>query len=167
MLKKLNATYKAYFMLLLTSLGWASSTIIIKVFITDIKAYHMMFGRFLIAFLLIWGIHPKKLVRISKRDTLVALALGMLIFASYAFGIISLVYTTASKSGFLVAMSVLLVPITQLVIRRKVPNGIIIGTVLLSIIGLYFISGMDGVGFNLGFAGANVCSYLYRLYSYC
>ncbi len=67
MLKKLNATYKAYFMLLLTSLGWASSTIIIKVFITDIKAYHMMFGRFLIAFLLIWGIHPKKLVRISKR----------------------------------------------------------------------------------------------------
>ncbi len=91
-------------------------------------------------------------------------ALGMLIFASYAFGIISLVYTTASKSGFLVAMSVLLVPITQLVIRRKVPNGIIIGTVLLSIIGLYFISGMDGVGFNFGDLLALMCAVTYTGY---
>jgi len=164
MIAKLNDTYKAYLMLLMTSFGWASSTIIIKVFITDIKAYHMMFGRFLIAFLLIWAIHPKKMVRLSKRDMTIAFALGILIFASYAFGIISLVYTTASKSGFLVAMSVLLVPISQLLVRRKRPNGIIVGTVCLSLIGLYFVSGMDGVGFNFGDLLALLCAATYTGY---
>lgn len=164
MLKKLSNTHKAYLMLLMTSFGWASSTIIIKVFITDIKAYHMMFGRFLIAFLIIWAIHPKKLVRLSKRDTFIAFALGVLIFASYAFAIISLAYTTASKSGFLVAMSVLLVPISQLVIRRILPNGAVIGSVLLSITGLYFISGMDGVGFNIGDLLALLCATTYTIY---
>lgn len=164
MLSRINNTYKAYIMLLLTSLGWASSTIIIKVFITDIKAYHMMFGRFLIAFLLIWAIHPKKMIRLGKRDTLIAFALGFLIFASYAFAIISLVYTTASKSGFLVAMSVLLVPLSQLVVRRKLPNGIILGTVFLSVAGLYLISGMDGIGFNFGDFLALMCAVSYTLY---
>lgn len=164
MIKRINDTYKAYIMLMLTSLGWASSTIIIKVFITDIKAYHMMFGRFLIAFFLIWALHPKKMVRLNKRDTSIALALGVLIFASYAFAIISLAYTTASKSGFLVAMSVLLVPISQLFIRRKIPSGIVIGTVFLSIIGLYLISGMDGIGFNVGDFLALMCAVSYTFY---
>jgi len=159
-----NETHKSYLMLLLTSFGWATSTIIIKVFITDIKAYHMMFGRFAIAFLLIWMIHPKKMVRLKSKDLSVAFVLGLLIFASYAFGIISLKYTTASKSGFLVAMSVLLVPLFQLIIRKKIPNPVVGVTVLLSMVGLYLISGMDGVGFNFGDSLSLMCALTYTFY---
>lgn len=156
--------YKAYVMLLLTGLGWAASTIMIKLYIGSLPPYHLMFGRFSVAFVAIYALFPRKLVRLSRRDTLAALLIGGLIFVAYTFGITTLSYTTASKSGFLVAMSVLFVPIFQVVIHRKISSPWVGVSVLLSIIGLYLIAGLDGMGFNFGDLLAIGCAVFYSFY---
>jgi len=161
---KQNDIYKAYLMLIMTSIGWAISTIVIKIFISKIGPYHLMFGRFAIAFLLVWLMFPKKFVKVNMKSFAIVNLIGLLTFLSYAFAINSLRYTTASKSGFLVALSVLLIPIAQFVFRRKIPQKTIGVTILLSIVGLRYISGMDGVGFNYGDLLALLCSVTYTGY---
>ncbi len=155
---------KAYAMLLLTGLGWAASTIMIKLHIGALPPYHLMFGRFSVAFVAIYALFPGKLRPLSRRDTLAALLIGGLIFVAYTFGITTLSYTTASKSGFLVAMSVLFVPLFQVVVHRSVLSPWVGVSVLLSIVGLFLISGLDGLGFNYGDMLAIGCAIFYSLY---
>lgn len=153
----------AYLMLFMTSFGWAMSTIVIKMVAGELPAMHLMFGRFALAAIIFAVIKGRK-VQLDKKVIFHGSYLGIFLFLAYYLAVISLSYTSASKSGFLVALSVLWVPLVQLVIHRKRPNrwvGLCVG---LSLIGLYWISGLDGIGFNIGDAMAIGCSIAYTAY---
>jgi drug/metabolite transporter (DMT)-like permease len=153
----------AYIMLFVTAFGWALSTIVIKLFIESVPAFHMMLGRFALA-ALIFGLMKRKRVRITKKLLFHGSYLGFFLFLAYYLAISSLYYTSAAKSGFLVALSVLGVPLAQLVFRRQRPNKWVLLSVVLSLFGLYWISGLDGLGFNIGDAMALGCSVAYTAY---
>lgn len=153
----------AYLMLFLTSMGWALSTIIIKMVSGDLPPMHLMFGRFALALVVFYAIKGQK-VKLNRKALFHGGYLGVFLFLAYYLAVVSLSHTTASKSGFLVALSVLWVPLVQLLIHKKRPNrwvGLCVG---LSIIGLYWISGLDGIGFNAGDAMAIGCSLAYTGY---
>lgn len=141
---------KAYMQLLISAFGWSLSTILIKLYIGTIPAYHLLMGRFLIGAISILVIQPKKLPGIKRREVWVGIPLGLLIFASYALGVIALQHTSASKSGFLVALSVLFIPVVQTILQKKLPSWWTGISVVLSIGGLRLIAGINGEGFNYG-----------------
>ncbi len=153
----------AYAMLFLLSFLWAATSIVMKVFISDMGAAHFMVGRFSVAAILFYALRHKQ-IKFSKNSLLHGAYTGFFLFLAYYFAIVALKYTTASKAGFLVSLSVLWVPIFQLVIRRKKPNCWVLMTVVLSLIGLYLISGLDGIGFNYGDFFALLCSLAYTFY---
>lgn len=153
----------AYFMLFMTSLGWALSTIIIKMVAGEIPPMHLMFGRFTLA-VIIFAAFKREKVKVDRKVLFHGGYLGIFLFLAYYLAIISLSYTTASKSGFLVALSVLWVPLVQLVIHKKRPTPWVGICVALSMLGLYWISGLDGIGFNIGDAMAIGCSLAYTGY---
>ncbi len=159
-----KSLFMAYVMLMITSIGWAFSTILIKLYIGDIPAYHMMLGRFFIGFLVLWVLNPKIFKKISLQEIKIGCMLGACIFASYAFAIVSLQHTSASKAGFLVALSVLFVPLAQMVVHKSLPNKWTLLSVALSLIGLWMISGMNGTGFNYGDGLAIVSGLAYTAY---
>lgn len=155
---------KAYMQLLITAFGWALSTILIKLFIGTIPAYHLLMGRFVIGAVFILIIQPKVLLNIKRQDVLIGIPLGLLIFTSYAFGVMALKYTSASKSGFLVALSVLFIPIVQTVMQKKLPSRWTIISVGVSIVGLKLIAGINGEGFNFGDLLSIGCAAAYTVY---
>ncbi len=155
---------KADILLFTTAIGWALSTILIKIYIEDIPVFHLMFARFFIGFVLLLILNRKKMKAITTEQIKAGSILGILTFIAYAFAIMSLSYTSASKSGFLVAMSVLFVPIVTTLLRKKLPGFWTITSVLLSLVGLNFISGMNGDGFNLGDGLALLCALSYTFY---
>ncbi|MGX8795035.1 DMT family transporter [Fusibacter sp. JL298sf-3] len=159
----MTKTRQAYMMLLLTAFGWALSTIIIKATTEAVPAFHLMTGRFGLALVLFY-VFKGRTVKLSGKALFHGSYLGIFLFFAYYLAIASLEYTTASKSGFLVALSVLWVPIVQLIIRRKRPNRWVALCVVTSLLGLYWISGLDGIGFNYGDALAVGCSVAYTLY---
>lgn len=161
---KLTMKKKADLMLFVTATGWALSTILIKLYIDTIPVFHLMFGRYFIAFVFIASLQMKKLKTITKEDVKPSIVLGVLTFVAFTFAIMSLSYTSASKSGFLVAMSVLFVPVVTTLINKKLPGKWTILSVFLSIIGLYFISGMNGGAFNKGDVLALLCAGAYTIY---
>jgi drug/metabolite transporter (DMT)-like permease len=153
----------AYGMLFFSAAGWAISTILMKLYIDELPAFHLLLGRFSIAALM-FGIIKRKSIKMTKKLAFHGSYLGFFLFLAYYFAVISLSYTTASKSGFLVALSVLWVPLVQLVFKRQMPNKWVILSVTTSLIGLYWISGLDGLGFNSGDAMAIACSVSYTAY---
>ena len=162
--KNRNDLMKAYIQLMFTSFTWALSTILIKLYIGRIPPFHMLMSRFFIGALFIFMFAPKKLTKIRKADIKLGLALGFLIFLSYALNILGLLYTTASKAGFLAALSVLFIPIFETFIRKKLPSKWTIISVVLSIIGLNLISGINGGSFNLGDLLTIGCALFYTFY---
>lgn len=153
----------AYLMLMFTSIGWALSTIIIKVVAEELPAFHLMFGRFGLAVLMFYVVKRKN-ISFHKKTAFHGSYLGIFLFLAYYFAVASLSHTTAAKSGFLVALAVLWVPIVQLFLNKKLPNKWVILCVVASIFGLYWISGLDGIGFNYGDALAMGCSFAYTVY---
>jgi drug/metabolite transporter (DMT)-like permease len=153
-----------YLLLVSCALGWALSTIIIKASIGEVPAFHLMAGRFLFASGLLFLMKPSVLKTIDRESIKSSFVLAIFLFLAYTFSIVSLIYTTASKSGFLVALSVLFVPIVQSIIKRKLPTLWLVITIALSVFGMWLISGMDGGGFNIGDLYAILCSAAYTGY---
>jgi len=160
----LSSNKKADSLLFITAAGWAMSTIIIKVYAESIPIFHIMFGRYFLALLMIVLFKWSEIKQIKKEDLLPGVVLGFFTFLAFTLAIWSLSHTSASKSGFLVAMSVLFVPIVTTVINKKLPNKWVSFSVLLSIVGLYFISGMNGGSFNFGDLLALLCAAAYTAY---
>lgn len=98
---EINHEEKADVLLFITAIGWALSTILIKLYTQGIPVFHIMFARYLIAFVTVAVVWHKKLKNISKKDLKSGSILGVFVFLAFTFAIMSLTYTSASKSGFL------------------------------------------------------------------
>lgn len=154
----------AYTELFLTSASWALGTILIKLYVKDVPPFHLLFGRFFVAMLFLLALRPQTLKKATTKSFKVGSVLGLFSFLSYGFGVMGLVYTTASKSGFFVAMAVLFVPLSETVLKKRLPNRWLVLSITLSMVGLYLISGMDGGGINLGDILSLLCSVAYTVY---
>lgn len=161
---KLTLKIKADLLLFITASGWALSTILIKLYIDTIPVFHLMLGRYFIGFVILLALQKSKLKNLTKQELKSGSLLGILNFLAFTFAITSLTYTSASKSGFLVAMSVLFVPIVTTLLKNKLPNKWTIFSVGMSVVGLYYVSGMNGGSFNLGDLLALLCAVSYTVY---
>jgi len=92
-------------------------------------------------------------------------------FASQTIG---LKFTSATKSGFLTGTAVIMVPLLQVLIVRRVPTkGVILGTIIV-LIGISFLSSGGnsifnlfqdiGANFNLGDGLTLICAIFFALY---
>ncbi|MTI65509.1 MAG: DMT family transporter [Firmicutes bacterium] len=140
----------AYLQLVFVSFFWALSTILIKLFITSIPTFHLLMGQSLSALIFLVTIKPKKILLIKKEDIKIGGYAGLFIFGTYFFNFYGLKFTTASKAGFLVSLSVLIIPIFKAFIKKEKPTKWTIITILISLVGLKLISGINGTDFNIG-----------------
>lgn len=140
----------AYFELIITAFLWGLTTVLIKNNLDKIPIFHLLTGRFFIGSLFIFLIAPKKILTTSKTEFKKGMIIGILVFLTYALFTVGLQYTTASKAGFLVSLSVLFVPLFVSIKNRKTPSKWTVISVSLSLIGLYLISGMNGTNINIG-----------------
>jgi drug/metabolite transporter (DMT)-like permease len=77
------------------------------------------------------------------------IACGLAIFLAGCFQQVGLVFTTASKSGFLTALYIVLVPILGIALRHKTHWNTWV-SVLVAVVGLYFLCMTDGLFLQFG-----------------
>lgn len=155
-------------LLLLVTFIWGATFVIVKESLNDVSSMLFLFIRFAIAGIIILIFLLIKKHPLDKRALVPGLALGFLLFMSFAFQTIGLKYTSATKSGFLTGTFIIFIPVMQIIIEKKMPSrGAIIGTIL-AIAGILFLSsGGDsfteilyelGGNFNLGDGLTLVCA---------
>jgi len=131
-------------LLLLVTLIWGTTFVVIKESLTSVPPALFLALRFTAAALALAWIRPVKGILGW------GLLLGVVMFVSYGSQTLGLVYTTASKGAFITALSVVLVPmLTGLLNRQWLPARVWIAAGL-ALLGLGLMTLTDVSGVNIG-----------------
>ncbi len=129
---------------------WATAYVAVKQMVDEVQPGLLLALRFsLAAIILVILSVPRK--RYFNRQALSAgVKMGVALFAEFFFFTVGLKYTTASKSSFIIASYIILLPIAYYIIRKKAPTKADIIASVVCMIGLLFIFGNGLNGFNIG-----------------
>ena len=114
--------------LLLTTTIWGSTFILIRNILPAVGPFTLLALRFVIGFAALFFLFFGRMRQITRTDVKAGFILGLLFFAGNAFQTSGLQYTSAGVSGFITALSVVMVPPFALIILRQRPTkGAVIG----------------------------------------
>jgi len=126
--------------LLVMTIIWGATFVIVKEAINDISSMLFVATRFGIAGLILLAVLYFKKQKTMLDEVRAGLFLGLLLFLGFFTQTIGLKYTSATKSGFLTGTLVVMVPLFQTIIEKKFPSkGAQLGTVLV-FFGIIFLS---------------------------
>lgn len=139
---------RAELAIVLTSLIWGSTFPIVKEALRDVSPLTFLAVRFLLAALLMGAIFRSRLsLRFSWRAAVVP---SGFLFAGYVLQTIGLRYTSASKSAFLTAVSIVLVPLLAPFVSQVDRSWRELGGAALALAGTALMTS-TGAGIHLGF----------------
>lgn len=85
---------------------------------------------------------------------------GIFLFLASSSQQIGLQYTTVGKSGFITSFYIVVVPVLALVLKKK-PSPFVWVSVVLSMVGLYFLCMTEGFSFAAGDLWTLACAFLF------
>jgi drug/metabolite transporter (DMT)-like permease len=97
--------------LMVVTLIWGTTFVVVKNALTDIGPMLFIGVRFLLAFVFLLLIYYKRLRQNWRVNLPIAVMLGLILFTGYALQTVGLQFTTAANSGFITGLSVVLVPL--------------------------------------------------------
>lgn len=126
--------------LLLMTILWGGTFVIVKESLNDISTVLFVGLRFGIAAVVLIIVLYLKKIKIDKKIILPGALLGGWLFLGFLTQTAELKFTSASKSGFLTGSLVVMIPLFQTIIEKKIPTrGALIGTALV-FLGIMFLS---------------------------
>ncbi|MDD2310377.1 MAG: DMT family transporter [Desulfuromonadaceae bacterium] len=159
--------YKAAILLLTTTFFWGVTFTVVKQAVERVDVFVFLAQRFVLAFALILPIGLYKGKRIDGATVIRGSIMGILLFGAYAFQTVALLYTSASNTGFLTGLNVVMVPLfAALVLRYRVSAGVKFAVVL-SVTGLLLLCGNGSWELNRGDLLAAVCAVCVSLHLIC
>lgn len=124
----------------MVTLIWGVTFVTIKDALNDVSPLLFNALRMALAFICLLPIYARELRRIGRRELLMSLPVGILLFLGYSFQTTGLRLTTPSKSAFITGLSVALVPLFMFALfRRKISIWAAIG-VAAAFIGLAMLA---------------------------
>ena len=155
---------KANFLLVLVTVAWGASYLFTKTAVAELAPFTLIAYRFLLAFfitaLVFWG-HIKK----TNKETILASAVqGLLMAVVCILFAYALRVTEASVAGFLIATTVIIVPMLMVGITRKLPSRqIVIGGVV-TLMGLALFSLKGSFSVSAGMVLCLITAFLYAVH---
>ncbi|HBM81576.1 MAG: DMT family transporter [Clostridiales bacterium] len=145
-------TLKADLCLLGITVLWGASFPVMSIVLKNkyFLPYSYIAFRNMLAALIMALIFHKRFKKINVIAVKGAFLIGISLLLGSIFQVVGLVYTTPSKSGFITGLNVVFVPVMIAILYKKFPDGKTIFGIILSLIGLGFIS-INGInGINIG-----------------
>ena len=160
--------WKADLALIGVALIWGATFILVKEALNAVSTLLFLTMRFAIAAFALWftfrgrGSH---FPRNRKRELLVGLLVGSCLFGGYVLQTAGLRYTTASKAGFITGFYIVLVPVLNAVLYRRMPQISEAAGVLFAGVGMALMT-LNSFRFDIGFGDVLVlgCSFAYALH---
>ncbi|MBW1712199.1 MAG: DMT family transporter [Deltaproteobacteria bacterium] len=149
--------------LVLVTVFWGTTFALVKEALETTSPANFIFIRFSLALIMLLPVVWLK--RRDFRPEVVGpgLIVGFFLFGAFLSQAFGLVYTTASRSGFITGLNVILVPLMTIFIFRQLPSRLaLIGSVL-AFGGLYLLTSADqvqGLPFNRGDALTILCAFM-------
>lgn len=140
---------RADVLLVAATLLWGSSFVVVKGALAHSSPLAFLALRFGIAALLLapfvrWRPLP------DARELAAGLLLGTLLATGFAANTVGLVYTTPSRSAFIVASSSVLAPLVAFLVVRERPRWTALAALAVATVGMYFLTDPSAGGLNRG-----------------
>jgi drug/metabolite transporter (DMT)-like permease len=132
-------------MLLVVTLVWGSTFVVVKNALDDIRPFAYLAVRFALACLLLLPFYGRAIVSGGRVRLRQGALIGLFLFLGYAFQTTGLQWTTAGKAGFITGMSVVLVPVLSVALLRQAPRRDSVAGVGLAVVGLAVLTLKDSV----------------------
>lgn len=139
--------WKADLAILSITIIWGSSFILMKNLLDYTPVFAYLALRFLLAAVILCMMFSRRLKKLNTRTLKLGVLVGFTVFAGMALQVMGLQFTSASNSGFITGLNVVLVPVLSAMLLKKKPAPQAIVGVLLAAAGLFLLSG--GVQFQL------------------
>jgi len=146
----LKNKYLAQLGLLLVTIIWGITFILVKEALNDAPPFSFAYLRFGLAFILTFILLNRKIFSLNKNDVIGGIVCGLFLFLGYAFQNFGLMSTTASKSAFITSVSVLMVPFILVALNIQPVSIRKWIAVIIATIGLYLLLLPGGGGLNIG-----------------
>lgn len=150
--------------LLLAAFTWGSAFCFIKQILDSISPYYLLAFRFSLSALLLCLIFPGKLRNLRQNTLLHGIHLGVILYFEFFFYTVGLQYTTASKSAFICAGYMMIMPLVYFCIVRKRPAPHEIAASFLCMAGLTCILCSDLGSLNIGDAISSLTAVCYAVH---
>jgi drug/metabolite transporter (DMT)-like permease len=150
-----SRSLKAHILLVLVTLVWGGTFVMIKEALCDASPLLFNAVRMTVAASALLIVYRRHIARLTRPAAFAGLMVGVFLWIGYEFQTTGLLYTTASKSGFLTGFSVLLVPVFLAIGWKRAVNRWTMLGVLVALFGLYLMTVPATAG---GASGASAVS---------
>ena len=140
----MNRRLQADLSLVLCSIMWGATFVIVKDALLDSSALVFMAVRFTLGALLMAPLYRRALREMDRAELWAGVICGASLFGGFVFQTQGLVTTTASKGAFITGASVAMVPILLLVFWRRSTSVAVWAGVVAAFVGVYLLTVPSG-----------------------
>lgn len=132
----MSKALKADLMLMIVTLCWGVSYLLMAVCLKDISPLTLNSYRFLIAFFVALIVAFPKLKNVNKATLKYSAMIGVALTIVYIGATYGVMYTSLSNAGFLCALTVVITPILTFFLKKQPPNKKLILVLLMCLTGI-------------------------------
>jgi drug/metabolite transporter (DMT)-like permease len=144
---------------------WGISFVWVRDAVAVYPVFPFLAVRFTLGALVLMPFLGRRLSRADRGALLGGFWMGLALFCGYAFQTLGLLFTSASHSGFITGLFVVLTPLFEAIWKRRAPKLAIIAAVLLASMGLFLLSFSGGPeGLNRGDLLSLICAAVYAVH---
>ncbi len=157
---------KANLLMVIVTMFWGLSYTFMVMGLDVLEAYNVVALRCLIAFFIAGLIFLPKMLRINKKTLIYASIQGSLLFTLFALSLFGLKTTSASNAGFILSLTVVLVPIFSSLIEKRLPSRAVSFAIVCTMVGITVLTMKESLTFQTGdilMAIAAVCYSIYLI----
>lgn len=155
---------KANLLMIIVTMFWGLSYTFMVMGLEVLEAYNVVALRCLIAFIIAGLIFLPKMLRISKKTIAYASIQGFLLFAVFALSVFGLKTTSAGNAGFILSLTVVLVPIITSFLEKKLPTRAVSFAIICTMIGITVLTMKESLAFQTGDILVAIAAVAYSIY---
>lgn len=140
---------RAYGAMISSAMIWGLSYSALKICVSSLPVFLLLSVRFILAVLVLIIFFHSYLPRLTWAKMRAGLTVGTFLIAGFALFTVGMQYTDASRSGFIVALQVVMVPIINALLHKKFPDRPVMIGVVFATFGLALMS-LQSMDFQYG-----------------
>ena len=155
---------KANLLMVIVTMFWGLSYTFMVMGLEVLEAYNVVALRCLIAFAIAGIIFYTKMKTVNVKTITYASIQGTLLFIVFALSLFGLQTTSASNAGFILSLTVVLVPIFTSFLDKKLPSRAISFAIFATMIGIAILTLKESMTFQIGDIYLAIAAVGYAIY---
>lgn len=150
--------------MIIVTMFWGLSYTFMVMGLETLEAYNVVALRCGIAFVIAGLIFYKKMIKVNGKTILYASIQGFLLFLVFALSLFGLKTTSASNAGFILSLTVVLVPIFTSLLERKLPSRAVSFAIVCTMVGITILTLKESLTFQTGDILVAIAALSYSIY---